>query len=66
MNLFQKWSDCTMVKRARSHPLGVCTNYHFYPNQREADLFRVFNAIMTGRIGDIWKFTKFAQDLIFL
>ena len=54
LSTLQKWSDCTKVKGPRNHPLGVCTRYRFYPDQKKADLQRVFEGIVSGRIGDIW------------
>ena len=43
-----------MLRRPQNHPLGVCTYYHFYPSQRERDLYRVFYGIMNDKIEDIW------------
>ena len=45
-----------MVKRPQKHPLGVCTFYHFYPQQTETDMRRVFDGIMSGRVEDIWTY----------
>ena len=42
------------MKRPRSKPNGECSLYQFYPDQKTSDLRRVFEAIMSERIEDIW------------
>ena len=47
---FQKWADCQSNKGPKKHPSGVCSRYHFHPEDTEQEVKRVFNAIVSGKM----------------
>ena len=46
----QKWTDCQSNKGPKKHPSGVCSRYHFHPEDTEQEVKRVFNAIISGKM----------------
>jgi len=47
---FKKWTDCQSNKGPKKHPSGVCSRYHFHPEDTEQEVKRVFNAIISGKM----------------